>query len=229
MDLLLNPISFFDLNGAPLEIVASVLVIWCVILAAQNKTLSYPVGIVGTLLFFFVFWFADLYASAVLQLYFVPVQMYGWWYWTRGCKRPDGRRTAPAITDWPWRWIGYLTLGGVATTMLIARLLKFWMPTQAMPHADVAILAFSVVAQFLLDRRIMKNWILWLGVNVISIPLYASQGLYLAAITYVVLFLNVFYGWSTWRKIRIAQGSESAEAAAFAAVAAKNETAAPTR
>ena len=203
MDQLLAPIHLFGANAIPtsiLEIAASVVTIACVILAARNKIISYPVGIIGTILFFFVFWSANLYASAFLQLYFLPIQVYGWWFWTRGDKGKE-----PVITDWSWQAVGGLLMIAVFLTYGAAHLLKIAMPTQALAQWDVAILTFSVLAQFLLDRRIMKTWWVWLAVNTISVPVYASQGLYLTAIVYGLLWFNVFHGLMQWKKIRVEQ------------------------
>lgn len=211
MDALLAPIMLFGANSIPtsiLEIAATVLTIVCVILAARNRLESYPVGILGVIAFFFVFWSADLYASAILQLYFIPVQIYGWWFWARGRLLTTGARTAPPIRDWPWNVVGLWALAAAIVTLFIAHVLKTFMPTQVLPQADVAILAFSVLAQFLMDRRVKKSWIVWLVVNTISIPLYASQGLYLAAITYGVLWVNAFHGYLNWNAIQKRQSAE---------------------
>lgn len=197
---LLAPIAMFGPDTIPtsaLEIAASIITIACVVLAARNKIISYPVGIVGTILFFFVFWAANLYASAILQLYFLPIQLYGWWFWTRGDKGKE-----PLITDWKWPVVGGLAFAAILLTFGAAAILKKVMPDQALAQWDVSILAFSVLAQFLLDRRIMKTWWIWLAVNTISVPVYASQGLYLTAIVYGVLWFNVFHGLLQWKKIK---------------------------
>lgn len=203
MDALLAPIALFGANSIPtsiLEIAASVITIACVVLAARNKIISYPVGIIGTILFFFVFWTANLYASAILQLYFLPIQLYGWWFWTRGDKGKE-----PKITDWSWGAIGGLMLLAVFLTYGLSGILQKVMPDQVLPGWDVAILTLSVAAQFLLDRRIMKTWWVWLAVNTISVPLYASQGLYLTAIVYGLLWVNAFHGYFRWKAIRVQQ------------------------
>lgn len=209
MDALLAPIALFGANSIPtsiLEIAASLITIACVVLAARNKIISYPVGIIGTILFFFVFWSANLYASALLQLYFIPVQLYGWWFWTRGDKGKE-----PDITDWPWASVGGVIFLAVPLTFGAATLLQKAMPEQVLAQWDVSILTFSIAAQFLLDRRIMKSWWVWLLVNTISVPLYASQGLYLTSIVYAILWVNAFHGYFRWKAIRKQQTSKPIE------------------
>ena len=207
MDFLLNPIFLFGPKTIPtsfMEIGATILTLLCVFLASRNKISSYPIGILGVILFFFVFWKANLFASALLQLYFIPVQLYGWWYWTRGDKGKE-----PLITDWSWKTIGVISAVTAALTIVLAGILKSVMPTQVVANWDVAILSFSVAAQLLLDRRIIKTWALWFIVNAVSIAVYGMQGLYLAALTYVILLANaVFHGYPEWIKIRDRQQAE---------------------
>jgi nicotinamide mononucleotide transporter len=68
-----------------------------------------------------------------------------------------------------------------------------------MPYLDAAVLAFSVVAQCLLMRRQIQTWPAWLIVNTLSVPLFASRGLWLTAVLYSAYWFNAWYGWSRWR------------------------------
>ena len=80
-----------DVN--PLELAATLVTLACVILGVKRSLWQFPVGIVGTAIFFVVVWQAQLWANAALQVFFVFVQLYGWWYWLRGFngKRPPIR------------------------------------------------------------------------------------------------------------------------------------------
>ncbi len=73
-----------DVN--PLELAATLVTLACVILGVKRSLWQFPVGIVGTALFFVVVLQAGIYANAALQVFFVFVQIYGWWYWLRGAR-----------------------------------------------------------------------------------------------------------------------------------------------
>ena len=176
-----------------LEILANALTVASVLLTVHLKKSLYPVGILATGLFFFVFWNAKLYASAGLQVYFTVIQLYGWWFWARG---RQGRE--PMIGDWSWRFVAGLGLAAVAFTAVVSILLYRFTDAQT-PIGDTAILALSVLAQFLLDRKQMKNWIIWGAVDAISIAVYGGQKLWLTALVYLILLGNVAYGWWVWR------------------------------
>ena len=178
----------------PIEFVAAALVVVCVILAVQRSLWQYPVGILGTLLYVYVFWQAKLYSSAGLNVFFSLAQIYGWWFWLRGAHGAQ-----PKITTWPWAYIaGVCALGLILAGVLGVALAKF---TDAdLPLLDSAIFGLSVAAQFLLDRKKIENWMVWGVVNLVSVGVYGAQGLMATTALYAILFVNVFWGWHEWRK-----------------------------
>ncbi|AXQ69927.1 PnuC-like nicotinamide mononucleotide transport [Caulobacter phage CcrSC] len=182
-----------------LEILATAVTVACVLLAVKRSTWQYPVGIIGTILFFFVFWGAKLYASAALQVFFTFVQVYGWWYWTRG-----DRGKAPPITTFPRDILAAVIVGGVLLAFALSAILNQFVTPKVL-FWDTAIFGLSMAAQFLLDRKKIENWIVWGAVNAISVIVYSNQGLKVAAILYAALFVNVFWGYYEWAKAKRAQ------------------------
>ena len=74
---------------------------------------------------------------------------------------------------------------------------------------DAATLSVSVVAQYLLDRKYLETWPVWLIVNVASIWLYGNAHMWLFTGLYVFFFFNAFWGWWEWRKAMRAEAVES--------------------
>lgn len=178
----------------PVEIGATVATVVSVLLTVRRSLWQYPTGMVATGLFLVLFWQAHLYASAGLQVLFFGVQVYGWWFWLYG---DAGRR--PPIRSWPAARLVAVclaaTLGGALAGSALGQL------TDArLPLADSLILGLSLGAQFLLDRKVLEHWAVWALVNILSILVYASQGLTLTAALYVALLLNTAWGWLVWRK-----------------------------
>ncbi len=177
-----------------LEAAATAATVFSVLLTVRRSLWQYPVGIAATLLFMGVFARADLYASTALQVAFLAVQVYGWWFWMRG----DAGR-APPIRLWPTRLI--LAVLAVALGLAGATGLALDRFTNAaMPMADAAILGLSLGAQFLLDRKVAQHWFVWMAVNVLSIAVYAGRGLELTALLYVGLLANAAWGWLIWKR-----------------------------
>lgn len=179
---------------SPLEILASLFTLASVLLTVHLKKSLYPVGLVATVLFFFVFWQSKLYASAGLQVYFTLVQLYGWWFWTRG-----DRGREPPIGEWPWTIVAGWAMAAAGLTAAISFVLYRYTDAH-MPAGDTAILALSILAQFLLDRKQLKSWYVWAAVDVLSVYVYASQHLWPTTVLFVILTLNTGYGWWMWRR-----------------------------
>jgi nicotinamide mononucleotide transporter len=178
----------------PLEIAATIFTLICVVLAVKRSLWQFPFGVVGTGLFFFVVFGQQLYANAALQLFFLGVQFYGWWYWLRG---DQGHR--PPIRSAGLPKVALLCAAALALAWGAASLLER-LTDASMPLPDAAVFGLSVVAQFLLDRKRIENWPVWAIVNVLSVWLYASQGLWLFTALYVFFFFNAFWGWWEWRR-----------------------------
>jgi len=177
----------------PLELAATLVTLLCVILGVKRSLWQFPVGIVGTALFFIVVWQNRIYANAVLQVFFVGVQIYGWWYWLKGDhgRRPPIRSANPIHV-----------VVSVAVAILVAWA-GSWAITEMtdfdLSFTDATTLSVSVVAQFLLDRKYLETWPVWLIVNVASIYLYGKAGMWLFTALYVFFFFNAFWGWWEWR------------------------------
>lgn len=195
-----------DIN--PLELAATLVTLACVILGVKRSLWQFPVGIVGTAIFFVVVWQAGLWANATLQVFFVFVQLYGWWYWLRGDNggRPKIRsanRLQVAV------WVVMALVIAVAGSWALTAYTDF-----DLAFTDAATLSVSVVAQYLLDRKYLETWPVWVIVNIASIWLYGSAGIWLFTGLYVFFFFNAFWGWWEWRKAMRAEEARGVEAAA---------------
>lgn len=178
-----------------LEIFATIFTLLCVFLAVKRNIWQYPIGLVGTVLYFFVFWEYKLYFSAYLQIFFTFVQFYGWWYWLFGA---SGYK--PKITSISWDKFAVVLIGGTVLFASIASSIAVRVSDAAIPLMDAGIFGASVIAQWFLDRKQIQTWVAWLLVNIVSIIVYYSQGLMLTTGVYVILLVNTFWGYYEWNK-----------------------------
>jgi nicotinamide mononucleotide transporter len=179
----------------PIELLANALATVSILLAARNSVHTWWTGIVGCLLFAFVFYRAALYADVALQTFFVVTSLIGWWQWVRG--RAGHALSVSRAT--PRQVASAMAVAAVATVGYGALLARF---TNAYaPFVDSAVLALSVVAQVFLMKRRLENWPVWLLVNTIAVPLYASRGLHVTALLYAGYWVNAWVGWWRWRRV----------------------------
>lgn len=179
----------------PAELIAALLGVINIVLIARRSAWNYPFGVAMVCLYAGVFWQARLYSAAGLQGFFLAAQLYGWWYWRRA-----GTGTAPVPVRHlsPRGRIAALAAGGLATVTVGLAMGHF--TDAAAPWPDAANAAWSMVAQILTDRRHVESWPLWIAINILSIGLYASQGLMATAALYCVFLVIAAWGWHQWQR-----------------------------
>ena len=157
---------------------------------------GWPLAAVSSALYFALFWRSRLYGDAALQIFFVALSVWGWFQWLRG-HRGDGS----ALT------VSRLTRRGLLRTVAACALLwpaiglflKAWTDTDV-PWWDAFPTAASVVGQFLLGRKFIENWAVWIVVNVVSVGLFAYKGLWLTVLLYTLFIALSVAGWRAWQR-----------------------------
>jgi nicotinamide mononucleotide transporter len=177
------------------EIAANALNATSILLAGANSVHTWWVGILGCLLFGWVFFSTQLYADVTLQLFFIATSVIGWRNWAGGGAGKEllVRRTRP----WP---LAGMLLAGIIVALLYGWLLHRFTNAYA-PFLDSTVLAFSVLGQLLLMRRRYESWWCWLLINSIAVPLYLARGLTVTATLYSVFWINALVALFRWRKL----------------------------
>jgi nicotinamide mononucleotide transporter len=202
-------LPLFSLWGSPLslgEVLGFVTGLACVALAAQKNVWNFPLGIANCALLGVLYFDAVLFADSGLQLVFIALNVRGWWQWVRGVEQREEQVTTASV-----RQLQRFTLYGLALSLVLAVLLHI--ARGSVPVLDGLITGYSLLAQWLLNRKVLENWLYWMAVDVISIPVYAYKGLYLIALLYVVFLLICVQGYRVWRG-QVAGGFEPEQAAA---------------
>ena len=185
-----------------IEIAAALLGVINVVLVVRRSTWNYPFGIVMVALYAWVFFAARLYSDALLQIFFLVVQLYGWWYWARG-KADTGEIRVERMP--PASQIGWVA--GIALATAGWGWLMHAYTNASFPWWDASVAMMSVAAQILMSRRYLENWLLWIAVDAVAIPLYAAKALWITAGLYgVFLAISAFglYEWSRVYRARLA-------------------------
>jgi nicotinamide mononucleotide transporter len=166
----------------------------CVWLAARQNVMNFPLGILNTATFLLLFADKKLYGDAVLQAMFLSLNAYGWWHWFAG----DKEHHELVISRLSQR--GWISVA-IAAIVIVPVLQQLLIHNQdSSPFWDAVITTLSVIAQVLLNRKVLENWVLWIVVDLISIPLYVSKDLYLTALLYVIFLGLCVSGWVAWRR-----------------------------
>ncbi len=180
---------------SPIEIVAVILGIANIVLVIRRSVWNFPVAMVMVALYFLIFREAKLYSDAGLQVFFAAVNLYGWWSWHRN-KVDAGEIVVRRLPAFGYAlWIA----GSVTAIGAWGGFMGTYTGT-SYPYWDASVAMLSVAGQILMTRRFVENWHYWIIVNLISIPLYVTKGLYLTAGLYGVFLVLAIAGLIEWRK-----------------------------
>lgn len=177
-----------------LEWVAAGLGVANVALLVRRSLWNYPFGIAMVVLYAAIFWRTKLYSDALLQVFFLFAQIYGWQQWLAG-RADDGAVAVRSLT-------GRARLGWLAAIVVLTLVwgtAMHWLTDAAVPYWDAGVAMASVAAQILLAKRYVDNWPVWVAVDVAAIALYASKDLWLTAGLYGVFLILALAGWREWR------------------------------
>lgn len=205
----------FTVAGTPttwLEVVAFVLALWMVACNMRVNPLGWPLAIASSAMYGLLFLDSKLFGEAGLQVFFIVMAGWGWWQWLRGTGAdgqalkvqrlaPRGRMAVLAAMAVAWPALAWLLSSST---------------TSDVPWADAFPTALSVIGQWLLARKYIENWWAWLVVNLVSVGLFASKGLWLTVVLYSVFVVLSVAGWRAWARL-MASGAASAQAGAAAA------------
>lgn len=180
-----------------IEIAAVLFGIANILLIIRRSVWNYPFAIAMVSLYFLIFREAKLYSDAGLQIFFLIVNIYGWWSWQRS-KAIAGeiiveRLGIGALLAW--------CAGSVAAIAVWGSFMQASTDT-SYPYWDASIAMLSVTGQILMTRRYLENWWWWIAVNMISIPLYIVKGLHLTAGLYTLFLLLAITGLMEWQRAR---------------------------
>ncbi|MPQ45976.1 nicotinamide riboside transporter PnuC [Marinifilum sp. N1E240] len=161
----------------------------------QNKWL-WPVGLLTSVMYIYVFFVAKLYADMSLQFYYVFISIYGWIIWSHGSNQ--SKKELP-VTHLSRKL--FLILFGVSMAIYVFIsyvLVNF--TDGSVPYWDAFTTALSIVATWMLARKILEQWLVWVVVNSVSLGLYIYKGLYPTSILFFFYTVLAVIGYLQWKK-----------------------------
>ena len=217
----------YDLSW--IEAVGTLAGLLCIWLASLEKISNYAFGLINVTLFAIIFFQIQLYASLLLQLFFFAANIYGWYAWSRQNNQQEAElqiRWLPLQKAIAWFVacvvaIGLMTvyinpvfafLTQIAVSVMSALGLNVAMPAlqpDAFPFWDSCMMVLSVAAMILMTRKYVENWLLWVIINVISVVIFALQGVYAMSLEYLLLTFIALNGSRMWINSARERGSHA--------------------
>jgi nicotinamide mononucleotide transporter len=178
-----------------LEVLAVAFGIVSVWLSVRQNIWSWPTAIVNVLLYVLVFRREKLYSDMGLQVIYAILSVYGWYEWLHG----GANRTQLKVSRWSLPLTSALAVVAALGTWQLGRFFAT-RTDAAFPFLDAGLTMTSLVAQYLMTRKVLENWLIWIAADVVYVGLFVYKGLRLTAGLYAVFLVLAAMGYLQWKR-----------------------------
>jgi len=183
------------------ELTAAVIGLISIFFQIKQNAWYWGLSLIMVSMYIYVYIQTHLFALMILQVYYLGMSIYGWWTWKFGDKH--GNKTYRLrITHTHLRtWI-YLVIVTFALFLIITWALWTYLAYESfrIPLFDGLVTALSFAATWMLARKKLENWLVWLVADVLSCYLYAVQEMYPTLILFICLSILAVVGYFQWNK-----------------------------
>lgn len=180
------------------EIIAAGLGFIAIFLQIKQNVWYWLVSIVMVSMYIYIYIDARLYADMSLQVYYLIISFYGWYIWLYGGKIND-HKTQLSVSTISRKLLANLTILSIVLFFIIAWfLLQF--TNSDLPYWDSFTTSLSFVATWMLARKKIENWLIWIIVDAVSVGIYIYKELYPTAVLFLFLTVLAYVGYTKWKK-----------------------------
>jgi nicotinamide mononucleotide transporter len=167
-------------------------------LSIKQKILTWPVGLLSSVFYIVIFFNSKLYAAMGLQVYYALISIYGWYYWKKGQKEESNSNEIFVKRTQASLWIKILTVEVVLFIVLYFLLMN--LTDSDVPVWDALTTSTSIIATWMLARKLLENWLIWIFTDFVCVFLYLQKGLLPTTFLFTVYTIMAFAGYFEWRK-----------------------------
>lgn len=181
-----------------IEVLGALLGLLYIFFSIRQHILTWPTGLFTSLLYTAVFFQSGFYADMGLQVYYVAISIYGWYYWLKGNKKGNTDDQVP-VTGISRK----LLLKLVIVTVLIYAVILFILirfTDSTVPIMDSLTTALSITATWMLAKKYIEHWLIWIFVDLVSAGLYIYKDLWPTVLLFIVYTVMAVIGYNEWKK-----------------------------
>jgi nicotinamide mononucleotide transporter len=179
---------------------------WGVWLQVRENVWNWPIQLISSALYVVVFLNARLFSDASLNVLYVVLYLFGWYWWLRGGENRGELHIARVTLRFVLLLAGLAAVSTAAWTAFLASI------ADSAPFLDALTTVLSLIALFLTARKLFESWHLWIFVNLVYIGLYVYKGLLLTAVLYAIFAGLSVAGLVNWRRLLRLQAESGVEA-----------------
>ena len=155
----------------------------------------WPIGLLTSVFYVLVFYNSKFYADMSLQFYYIVISIVGWYWWLKG-----GREGGELEISNLKKNLAYKLL---AASILIFGLIAYVLiefTDSPLPYWDALTTSLSIVATWMLARKMIEQWLLWIFIDLVSMALYIYKGLYPTSLLFLIYSVLAIVGYIQWKK-----------------------------
>jgi nicotinamide mononucleotide transporter len=168
-------------------------------LEIKQKKSMWIVGFATSLLYVFVFFFSKLYADMGLQVYYLIISIYGFMRWNKETEPKENSEDSITYHIATLKEMTCIILSMIALTAILYYPLKTFTDSP-IPLGDSITTSVGIIATWMVARKYIENWIFWILVNLLSVYIYFTRGLYPTMILYICNATLAYIGYMNWKK-----------------------------
>jgi nicotinamide mononucleotide transporter len=183
---------------SPWEAVAVIFAIAYLFLAVRENILCWIFAFFSTAIYTVLFWDVSLLMESALNVYYMAMAVYGWYQWTRGGHNGNNESHTLSVQSMSGQQ-HVLVITATVILVVISGYLLSEHSSAAWPYVDSFTTWASVITTYLVTRKYLQNWLYWIVIDMVSIPLYIDRGLNLTALLFIVYTVVAVIGYFSWR------------------------------
>ena len=208
-----------------LELIAVIFGVTSVLLAGKTNILVFPIGLVSTAIFVYLLWQWQLFGDMFINAYYSAMSLYGWINWSKNKGTTDhinpNNKDNEQSDDLSIEHIqssDVPIMAALATaTVAFVAFIYYFRPVinnnfsfdgavlglhlfTWVDYTDMLTTALFLMAMWLMARRKIEHWLLWIVADIISVPLYFYKGLTFTALQYVVFTFIAIWAYYEWQR-----------------------------
>lgn len=176
-----------------LEITAVALALLYVVLAAKESIWCWLPAFVSSTIYAWLTWTAGLAGESAISVFYMAMAVYGWVTWAKA-----GAEENLPLTEWKLRTHAVVLIVGAAGSLLLGMTFDHLFGSK-MPYLDALTTVFSLMATFMVTRKVLSNWIYWVGIDALNFYLYWNRDLQLSSLLYLLYTVLAVWGFIQWK------------------------------
>ena len=174
-----------------IESIAVLFSILYVILAVNESIWCWGAALISVSLYIYICFSAQLYPETGLQIFYFIMAIIGYYMWNKENKEE--------IKEWSEIKHLLIILSGAILTFFMGFYFSTYTNSQ-MPIIDSFTTVFSIIATYMVIKKVLGNWLYWIVIDAVSVHLYFNRDLHLTSLLFISYTIIAIFGYFSWMK-----------------------------